>query len=247
MLYTAENLIIENSRELQIGFGSFEFNKNILTIIKGKSGIGKTTLLKVLGLLSMNISIDSEITLSINNQGKPVDLKTITWDEKEHLREIYFAYIFQEDHLIDSISVRDNILFPALLTDEDISLIEEKLEEMLKHRFLSLLRDKLDESCSILSGGEKKKVALLRAMLKDSEILIADEPWTNLGGGSSRGDVKEYIDFFIEQRKNKSTILATHDDEAIKKFKSYSFVETFELVETERKGTLISINLKAIK
>lgn len=244
MLYRAKNLVIDNSRELQIGFGSFEFKKNTLTIIKGESGIGKTTLLKVLGLLSRNISLKSEITLFIKGEESPLDLKTISWKKKEYLRGNYFAYIFQDDHLIDSINVRDNILFPSLLSGDDRTLIKERLYKMLKKPFLRSIKNRLNDSCAVLSGGEKKKVALLRAMLKDPDILIADEPWTNLGGDLKSGDVKEYVEFFIEQRENKSTILATHNEDVIEKYKKAKYVDAYELVEMKEKGTLRVLKLE---
>jgi len=244
MLYQAKNLVIDNSRELQIGFGSFELKKNTLTIIKGKSGIGKTTLLKVLGLLSRNISPESEITLSVKGEETPLSLKTISWHTKEYLRGNYFAYIFQDDHLIDSIDVQGNILFPSLLSESDRRSIEKRLNDMLKRPFLNSIKNRLDDSCAILSGGEKKKVSLLRAILKDPEILIADEPWTNLGGDLNSGDVKDYIDFFLEQRQGKSTILATHNEKVIKKYKKTEYVDAYELEEIEKKDTLKILKLE---
>jgi len=244
MLYVARNLVIENSVELKIDYGSFEFKENFISIIKGKSGIGKTTLLKVLGLLSWNISAESEITLSLDGEKK--SLNSLGWADSQKLREAYFTYILQDDHLVDSISVKDNILFPCFLLDKDAASIQEKFNDLLKKPFLSPIIDKLDESCSILSGGEKKKVALLRAILKDPTILIADEPWTNLGGNHHEGDVKDYTDFFIEQRKNKSTILATHDEDVIKKYGAYDFVKIFELVEKEDKGRLRILAIKPV-
>ncbi|MCU0288027.1 MAG: ATP-binding cassette domain-containing protein [Acidobacteria bacterium] len=242
-LYRATNLAIENSRDMQLHYGSFTFNKNILTIIQGKSGIGKTTLLRVLGLLSRNIFHDAEITLHLDNSDSGHALKSLDWQKAQELRQAHFGYIFQDDHLVDSISVHDNILFPSLLTGNDIDGLTKTLSGYLYLPFLNPIKDRMDESCATLSGGEKKKVALLRAILKDPDILVADEPWTNLGGNQHEGDVKGYIDFFIQQRKHKSTILATHDEEVIQNYNQYDFVEAFELVEIEESSPMRKIRV----
>jgi ABC-type lipoprotein export system ATPase subunit len=246
MLYHSKKLVIENSREFQISYGAFTFKKDFLTIIKGTSGIGKTTLLKVLALLSWNVSQESEITLYIDGKSKPLELKDLDWRKAQQLREVHFSYILQDDHLIDAISVKENILFPSLLLHEEISSTKKKLEELLEKPFLSPIAKRLGDSCSVLSGGEKKKAALLRAILKDPEILIADEPWTNLGGNLNEGDVNDYVDFFIEQRTNKSTLLATHHEGVIEKYKDCDFVKAFEMIEVEEKGTLRKLELKEI-
>jgi bacitracin transport system ATP-binding protein len=237
MLYQAINLTIENSRNMEIHYGSFTFNKNVLTIIKGESGIGKTSLLRVLGLLSWNVSRDSEITLHPDENNSGYSLKSLDWKKAQELRKSHFGYILQDDHLVDSVCVRDNILFPSLLTSNPIDQIMKTLDQYLELPFLNPLKDKMDESCSTLSGGEKKKVALLRAILKDPVILVADEPWTNMGGNQQEGDVKDFTDFFIQQRKNKSTILATHDQEVIRNYKQYEYVQAFKLTEIKEKGT----------
>jgi len=243
MLYHATNLSIENSRNMEIHYGSFTFNKNMLTIIQGKSGIGKTSLLRVLGLLCWNIAHDSEITLYRDGNGPGDSLTSLDWKKAQELRQAHFGYILQDDHLVDSIYVRDNILFPSLLTVANIDTITKTLDRYLELPFLNPIKNKMDESCATLSGGEKKKVALLRAILKDPQILVADEPWTNMGGNQHEGDVKDFTDFFIQQRKHKSTILATHDEEVIQKYKQYDYVEAFELTEIEEASQIKKIRV----
>jgi ABC-type lipoprotein export system ATPase subunit len=222
------------------------FQKDKITIIKGKSGIGKTTLLKVLGLISWNIHKNSRIVLSINGTKKSIT--ELSLREKQKLRKKHFGFIFQDDHLIDSLNVLNNILFPSLLNIKAkakesprtrLRVLAERLEKYLAYEFLKPIKDKLGQSCSVLSGGEKKKVALLRAILKDPDILIADEPWTNMG----KKDVEAYTRFFVEQRKNRTTILATHDDKSIKKYidKYPDITEFFEIQEKTGKNQNIKI------
>lgn len=246
MLYEAENLIIRNSDKMQISYDSFKFEKDVLTILKGKSGIGKTTLLKVLGLLAWDVSEKSVISLSIENIEKPLNLKDINWKDRQQFRKDHFAFIFQDDHLVDSISVRDNILFPSLLTHRDLEISIKRMDEFLTRPFLNSIEERLDDSCSTLSGGEKKKVALLRSILRDPQILLADEPWTNLDGTIEKGDVKGYVEFFIEQRQNKSTILATHHEEVINLYKDKEFVRAFELIDKGTEGYIKFLELDTI-
>lgn len=228
MLYKSENLVIENSKNLRISYENFSFKKDCLTIIKGSSGIGKSTLLNVLGLLNRNFADGSRIELALPYQ--TVSLMNLNVHKSEKLREKYFSYILQEDHLVDAMNVLDNILFPSFFRKKSRRLLED-LENLLENEFLRPIEEKLSESSAILSGGEKKKVALLRAILKEPEILIADEPWTNLG----KDDVEEYTNFFINQRKNKSTILATHDERVTEKYveRYPEFVEVFDMMEKE--------------
>jgi ABC-type lipoprotein export system ATPase subunit len=234
-LYNIKNMVINNSEDLSLEFGEFSFKKNVITVIKGNSGIGKTTILKVLGLLAWNVAKETEIHLSLDGKPEFFPLHKLNWKQKQKIREKHFAYIFQDDHLVDALSVEDNIIFPSMLIQngKNDTDLRQKIETMLEHDFLKAIKGRLNNSCSILSGGEKKKVSLLRAMLKNPDVLIADEPWTNLGKNPGRDDVADYIGFFIQQRKGKSTILATHHLESIAKFKEYDFVEIYRMEERE--------------
>ena len=141
--------------------------ENQITTIIGKSGTGKSVLLKhIIGLLKPD-----EGTISF--QGIPVDtMKKSEWEE----RRSQIAYLFQNNALLDSMTVFDNVAFPLRQTT-DLSKAEIK-EKVLKRIDDLELTDAVGKFPSELSGGMQKRVALARALVTDPKIVLFDEPTT---------------------------------------------------------------------
>ena len=141
--------------------------ENQITTIIGKSGTGKSVLLKhIIGLLKPD-----EGTISF--QGIPVDtMKKSEWEE----RRSQIAYLFQNNALLDSMTVFDNVAFPLRQTT-DLSKVE--IEKKVLKRIDDLeLTDAVGKFPSELSGGMQKRVALARALVTDPKIVLFDEPTT---------------------------------------------------------------------
>jgi len=166
--------------------------------ILGKSGEGKSTLLHILGTLDTPTSG----TLEING-------KLTSEQELALLRNAHIGFVFQQAHLLEEETLLENVLMPAKigkhptspsspLYKRAISLIEQV---GLSHRLLS--------SCKLLSGGEKQRAAIARALLLNPPILFADEPSGNLDSVHSK-IIQDLLLFFVKQEK-KSMIVATHD------------------------------------
>ena len=159
-----EDLVIFKGIDLEI-------DRNELVLFYGPSGSGKTTLLNLLmGLLHPD---EGEIQVA----GLYIDL--IEEREKSDFRSKYLGIVFQENNLVSTLTVRENIiLFQELCGfDGEEKEREEKIDELLKRLHIDRRKESFPAQ---LSGGEKKRVAIARALANDPYILILDEPTGNL-------------------------------------------------------------------
>lgn len=182
---------------------SFTVNRGEFIVIRGASGSGKSTLLNVLGLLD---AFDSGY-YKLND----FSIESDKFNRYSDLRSKLLGFVFQSYHLIDSLSITDNILLPFIYSDEYItSEIIERMNIILES--FDLIESK-DKKTALLSGGEKQRVAIARAIIKSPPLVIADEPTGNLDN--------ENTDVVIGYLKNltkqsTSVIMVTHDTGLLK-------------------------------
>ena len=169
-----------------------------LTLVVGENGCGKTTLLKAVGML------DKPDDGTIYYKDK--DTKDIYRAELARLRRTEIAFVFQDYYLMDSLSVRENIMLPKIL---DHSPVEESITEAEKLADIMGVRALLDKKIFELSGGEKQRAAICRALMNHSDLILADEPTGNLDSASSE-TVMEYLQMINKDLK-KTVVLVTHD------------------------------------
>ena len=179
-----------------------EIKRDELVLFYGPSGSGKTTLLNLLvGLLEPD---EGEIQVA----GLYIDL--IDDKEKSDFRSNYLGIVFQENNLISTLTVTENIvLFQELcgIKEEDN---EEKIEELLKKLKIDHRKDSFPAQ---LSGGEKKRVAIARALSNDPYILILDEPTGNLDRESAQQLCELIRELFLTT--DMTIIVASHDQKMI--------------------------------
>lgn len=182
---------------------NFKAQPGEFVVIKGKSGAGKSTLLNILGLLDV---FDSGV---YNLNGINIERKSR--GSHAQLRAKHIGFVFQSYHLIDSISVEDNILLPYLYVDNPIdSNVINTMNNILGEFNLADLKKK---KVSLLSGGEKQRVAIARAIIKKPPLIIADEPTGNLDEENSC-IVVNYLKKLSQQ--DTTVILVTHDMNLLK-------------------------------
>ncbi len=176
---------------LAVGTGDF-------VVIEGKSGSGKSTLL---GLLS---GLDSPDSGSIVLAG--TDITNLGEDELAPFRNRTIGYVFQSFHLVPSLTALENIMFPAELKRDRTA--RDRAMHLLDRVDLSGRRNNFPHQ---LSGGEKQRVAICRALVNSPRILFADEPTGNLD--SISGDT--VLQLLLELRRELATtlVLATHSME----------------------------------
>ena len=166
--------------------------------IMGKSGCGKTTLLKVLGM------IDKQTGGTVRFMEE--DVSEIYGDRLADVRRKQIGFIFQDFYLMDSLSVEENIMLPMILGREKESVMTKAAQEYAEKFLISHLGKKNPYE---LSGGEKQRVAICRALINDPDLVLADEPTGALDSHTSR----EVLDFLQKLNDEGNTIvLITHDN-----------------------------------
>jgi ABC-type lipoprotein export system ATPase subunit/ABC-type lipoprotein release transport system permease subunit len=166
-----------------------------LFFILGKSGSGKSTLLSLLG--GMDFSYEGKII--VDSQ----DLKTMSEEEKAKYRFEKVSFVFQDYKAEEKETVKDNLLKALAIT----SLTEEEKEGRINRILKKLgLNDKLKSTFKTLSGGEKKRISLARALIRDAPILLVDEPLASLNEGLR----KDLTKLFIDESHKRLVIVITH-------------------------------------
>lgn len=180
-----DRIVLEN-----LNYNFYEGNSYALI---GASGAGKTTLLNIIGKLEEADSGD----IIVND----INLNNIK--EKDYFKN-YLSYLFQNFGLIENKSIQENLMLAFI--GEKISKLEmqKKMNEALKRVHLDV---KLNRKIYTLSGGEAQRVALAKTILKDSPIILADEPTASVDQKNS----EEIIELILSLKKeNKIIIIATH-------------------------------------
>jgi len=166
--------------------------------IRGKSGVGKTTLLKIVGLLEP--PTQGEVKLLGKQVHKLGD------NEKSNIRLNHIGFIFQFFNLLPSLTVHENIELPLALAGVPKNKRREKAEELLEYFDLADLAKRFPET---LSGGERQRIAVIRALANNPEIILADEPTSSLDDENSTLLLNLLKN--INQEKKATIILTTTD------------------------------------
>ncbi|MDN5095551.1 ABC transporter ATP-binding protein [Aliarcobacter butzleri] len=176
---------------------NLNIKKSSCVILKGVSGSGKSTLLSLIATLQKPTS--GEIVIENESIAKLPDFHA------SNFRARKIGFIFQSFNLFNELSVKDNISLPLIPLGFSQKQIDEKVINTLK---LANILHKKDELVSNLSGGEKQRCAIARALVNDCEIILCDEPTANLDYENS----KNFIEILKELKELKKTIIiATHD------------------------------------
>ena len=164
-------------------------------VVQGESGSGKSTLLSILSGLD---TVDEGRVLI---EGR--DITNLREDELAPIRNSSFGFVFQSYHLVPSLTALENVMFPAELRGDRQA--REKAERLLARVGLS---DRAASFPHQLSGGEKQRCAICRALINEPRIIFADEPTGNLD--SLNG--KAVLDLLLELHREKSAtlVLVTH-------------------------------------
>ena len=186
--------------------------------IMGKSGCGKTTLIKVLGL----IDEPTKGTLYF----KEKDTENLWTDELADIRRREIGFVFQDFYLMDSLSVKENIMLPMILDKKEAEKCTERADKLAEQFGISHL---LNKNPYELSGGEKQRVAICRALINNPDVILADEPTGNLDSKSGKIVVDEFIN--INENMQKTIIMVTHDPQMASQCKRIIFLKDGVILE----------------
>lgn len=189
-------------------FGSLQVLKGIdlsinqgeIVAIVGPSGAGKTTLLQIIGTLDKQ---DSG-RLLINGA------ETARLGEKDlsAFRNKNIGFVFQFHQLLPEFTALENVMIPALIAKEKASIAEKKAKDILD--FLKLT-DRMSHKPAELSGGEKQRVAVARALINNPAVILADEPSGSL---DTKNKTELHALFFdLRNQMNQTFVIVTHDEQ----------------------------------
>ena len=187
-------------------FGDLQVLKGIdLTIKKGEivsivgpSGAGKTTLLQIMG------SLDRPDSGEVIYNG--TDIFNLKEKALSAFRNRHIGFVFQFHQLLPEFTAKENIMIPALISNLSISAAGTKASELLE---LLGLSDRGNHKPTQLSGGEKQRIAVARALINQPDVILADEPSGSLD--SKNKDELHSLFFDLRERLGQTFVIITHD------------------------------------
>jgi len=197
--FTQRGLVLDNL--------CLEVDEGETVAIMGPSGSGKTTLMNIIGLLDKPDS--GEIIF------KGSSLAKFTEDESAGYRSRNIGFVFQEHLLLPYLTVSENIFLPLLASKsskEELSVKEHSLKDLMKKTGISDLKDKYPFN---ISGGEAQRVALVRALVNNPSILLADEPTGSLD--AKNAEIMGDLLLEMNREYGITVIMATHSFDLAKK------------------------------
>ncbi|WP_454193317.1 ABC transporter ATP-binding protein [Paenibacillus sp. Marseille-Q7038] len=186
-----------NKQEVLKGI-DLRVNKGEFVSIMGASGSGKTTLLNVLS------SIDRVSQGTIQIEGK--EFTAMKEKQLAEFRKHHLGFIFQEYNLLDTLTVRENVLLPLSIKKVSKKEANEKFQDIASELGIYELKDKYP---SEISGGQKQRTSAARAFIHDPSIIFADEPTGALDSKSASDLLNKLSD--MNEKHQATIIMVTHD------------------------------------
>ena len=170
-----------------------------LVALVGPSGSGKSSLLHLLALL------DEPTKGKIILENK--ETKKLSDKQKDFIRRKSVSIIFQDNNLLTDFTAKENVMMPLIIRGENKKIISKKAEKILKQ---VKIFNRSNHFPNELSGGEQQRIAIARALIAETKLILADEPTGNLDFKTS----EEIFSLFLKLKKLKKTVIfATHNRE----------------------------------
>ena len=177
-----------------------EIKKGEIVSIVGPSGAGKTTLLQIIGTLDK--PNEGEVMINDTNISK------LSNNKLSDFRNQHIGFVFQFHQLLPEFTALENIMIPAFIGGVSKSVAKQKAEELLE--FMQL-KDRAHHKPNELSGGEKQRVAVARALINNPEVILADEPSGSLDSKNKRELHQLFFD--LRDKYGQTFVIVTHDEE----------------------------------
>lgn len=202
----------------------FSVEQREYVAIMGESGSGKTTLLNILAAL------DRPTSGKVYLKGR--DLAQVKEKEMAAFRRQNLGFVFQDFNLLDTFSVQDNILLPLVLSGIRYPEMEKRLEPVVEKLKIRNLLKKFPYE---ISGGQKQRTAVARALITKPQLILADEPTGALDSRAAEG----LLDLFEEiNRDGQTIVMVTHSVKAASTAKRVLFIKDGEVFHQLYRGNL---------
>lgn len=177
-----------------------EIAKGEIVSIVGPSGAGKTTLLQILGTLDRpDLGV-----VEVND----VNFSKLSEKELAAFRNKHIGFIFQFHQLLPEFTALENVMIPALIARKDTKSVTARAKELIGYLGLT---ERMEHKPSELSGGEKQRVAVARALINSPSVILADEPSGSLD--SKNRDELHKLLFDVRDKFGLTLVIVTHDKE----------------------------------
>lgn len=196
------------------------FEKGEFAGVVGPSGSGKTTLLNIIG------SLDTPTEGSATVMGKRIS--DLSHKQAAQLRNLHIGFIFQVYNLLPVYTVFENVEFALILQNRSASERKKKVMQALEWVGLENMANKKP---SKLSGGEGQRVAIARAMVKEPELVLADEPTANLDATNAHAIIQTMKN--LNKELNTTFLFSTHDEKVMQYLNRLVHLEDGEVAEDE--------------
>lgn len=203
---------------------SFSVKEGEYVAIMGESGSGKTTLLNILAALDKPTS--GEVLLQGEN------LTKIKEKELASFRRRNLGFVFQDFNLLDTFSLKDNIFLPLVLSGEKFKEMDSKLKPIAKKLGITELLEKYPYE---VSGGQKQRAAIARALITNPKLILADEPTGALDSKSTDGLLKMFSEI---NEEGQTILMVTHSTKAASHAKRVLFIKDGEVFHQLYKGNM---------
>ena len=205
---------------------TFSVEEGEYVAIMGESGSGKTTLLNMLAALDK--PTEGEVYLD----GKP--LSAIREKDLSKFRRDHLGFVFQDFNLLDTLTLKDNIFLPLVLSGKKYTEMESRIAPIAEQLGISKLLNKYPYE---VSGGQKQRAAVARALITQPQLILADEPTGALDSRST----DELLGLFNAINDNGQTIvMVTHSVKAASTAKRVLFIKDGEVFHQLYRGNLTS-------
>lgn len=193
------------------------FELGVSYAITGPSGSGKSTFLQLLGAID-------------NPSGGEIAYKNLPYTEWDlnQLRCNYFGFVFQSFFLFEDLSCIENVLMPARIARKKTSVGSEAYKKAVDLTDRVGLKSKIHQPAYQLSGGEKQRISIARALINDPQVIFADEPTGNIDMDNSKTIENLLIEACLSE--NKTLIVVTHDLSFAKRLNKQYKIENKDLV-----------------
>lgn len=175
-------------------------NKGEVVSIVGPSGAGKTTLLQIMGTL------DRADSGSVVVDG--VDVGSLSTKKLSDFRNLHIGFVFQFHQLLPEFTALENIMIPAFIAGKSTKEARQRAMELLE--FMNLA-DRASHKPAELSGGEKQRVAVARALMNKPAVILADEPSGSLDS-KNKAELHQLF-FDLRDKLGQTFVIVTHDDQ----------------------------------
>lgn len=197
--FGAEETRVEVLKDLD-----FEVERGQMMAVVGPSGVGKSTLLHIIGLLDR--PDDGRLELDGGEVGR------LDGEARANLRNRMIGFVFQHHYLLDELDALDNVALPLRIAGRGAAAARARARELLEAVSLT---DRAHHFPDQLSGGEQQRVAVARALAMEPDLLLADEPTGNLDRANSEGVFSLVRELHL--KAGLTSIIVTHDEEMARK------------------------------